>query len=459
MRPTHAFANLHRLIEIACRSPLAPAISSAFANLHRLIEFACRSPLAPASRTSSSLARTAGRTPHRQNECYSNIANPGSTSPTGKFGPCPLLNGSSGKVWRQSNGTFPADPNAVDMLEVDDLYDEALADFVRGAVAEKAAHPFLFYFASHHTHAPQFAGKALTATTRRGLFGDSLASLDRSVGRLLSLLAELRIANNTLVILSADNGGSLQWRDLGGVNGDFRCGKGTTFEGGHRVPSSVWWPGVVARGLVVEGMVSSLDWFPTLTALAGSDTDPADADSGPATASDTKVSDGFDLTSYLFEGGAARGDKSPRQEFFYYDTSGIRAPASTAGNAPLLMAARVGSYKAHWYTRGSHCNDDYPDAACYAPVRNHTGSASGSDGPLLFNVDTDPGEISPISATLKAAEYKQAMAAIEGAVQKHLRTWDVAPSEMAKGSSPDRFPCCNPGCSPAPHCCRCPTMS
>jgi hypothetical protein len=56
--------------------------------------------------------------PMTPNECYSNIRTPGSTTPSGPFGPCPLFNGSSGKVWRQSNGTYPADPAAVDMLEV-----------------------------------------------------------------------------------------------------------------------------------------------------------------------------------------------------------------------------------------------------------------------------------------------------------------------------------------------------
>ena len=56
--------------------------------------------------------------PMTPNECYSNIRTPGSTTPSGRFGPCPLFNGSSGKVWRQSNGTYPTDSAAVDMLEV-----------------------------------------------------------------------------------------------------------------------------------------------------------------------------------------------------------------------------------------------------------------------------------------------------------------------------------------------------
>jgi hypothetical protein len=94
----------------------------------------------------------------------------------------------------QSPGVYPTDPNAVDMVNVDQFYDDSVAGFVRGAAADKT--PFFFYFASHHTHAPQFAAcqttgdyqgddsnLASTCKTKRGLFGDSLALLDRSVAR------------------------------------------------------------------------------------------------------------------------------------------------------------------------------------------------------------------------------------------------------------------------------------
>ena len=57
----------------------------------------------------------------------------------------------------------------------------------------------------------------------------------------MNLTKELEIDENTLIIMSADNGGSLAWRELGGVNGDLRCGKGTTYEGGHRVPLIARW--------------------------------------------------------------------------------------------------------------------------------------------------------------------------------------------------------------------------
>lgn len=84
--------------------------------------------------------------------------------------------------------------------------------------------------------------------------------------------------------------GSLHWHELGGVNGAFRCGKGTTWEGGQRVPSMVRWPGVVPAGVAKTGLASSLDWFPTAMALAGVPREPTDA-----------VSDGY-VRSH-FQGG------------------------------------------------------------------------------------------------------------------------------------------------------------
>ena len=78
--------------------------------------------------------------------------------------------------------------------------------FIRNATAHKQK--WFFYFASHHTHVPQFAGVARQGYTLRGLQGDSLSLLDRSVGRLMDLLSTLGIDDNTLMIFSADNGGA-----------------------------------------------------------------------------------------------------------------------------------------------------------------------------------------------------------------------------------------------------------
>jgi arylsulfatase A-like enzyme len=88
------------------------------------------------------------------------------------------------------------------MLNIDEQYDAAAAGFIRRAHA--TATSFFFYFCSHHTHVPQFAGRGMDGYSPRGLMGDSLSMLDRSVGRLMNLTAELTIDESTLMIFSAD---------------------------------------------------------------------------------------------------------------------------------------------------------------------------------------------------------------------------------------------------------------
>ena len=113
-----------------------------------------------------------------------------------------------------------------------------------------APNPFFVYFASHHTHVPAFANAAFTNTSGRGWFGDHLRMLDWSVGEIMQALTDAGVADTTLTLFSADNGPSLVWENLGGNNGALRCGKGTTWEGGQRVPGIVHWPGEgIARNL------------------------------------------------------------------------------------------------------------------------------------------------------------------------------------------------------------------
>lgn len=137
------------------------------------------------------------------------------------FGPCPIFNGSTGVVTEQYD-LLSDPPHLYDMLGIDDKYDAAFEGFVRKA--HMASQPFFFYFCSHHTHAPQFAPDDFRGYSVRGLQGDSLGLIDRSAGRMMNLTKALDIDDSTLIVFSADNGGSLAWRELGGVNGDLRCG-------------------------------------------------------------------------------------------------------------------------------------------------------------------------------------------------------------------------------------------
>ena len=123
------------------------------------------------------------------------------------------------------------------------------------------------------------------------------------------LLHELRqrgLDESTIVIFTSDNGS----RAIdGGSNAPLRGAKGTTWEGGMRVPCIVRWPGHVAAGRVSDELTASIDLFPTLAALGGAEL-PAD-----------RTIDGVDLSDLLLDGGAT----SPRQVFWYYRMNDLEA--------------------------------------------------------------------------------------------------------------------------------------
>jgi len=134
------------------------------------------------------------------------------------WAPCPLYNGT--EIVQQ-----PAN-----LLTLSDQYGSAAADFVKSSAA--AGFPFFLFYASHHVHSPQYAGKVCTNSSRRGRVGDSLAQLDAEVGRVLDVVRSAGASANTLTIFSSDNGPSLRNRGRGGNAGLLRCGKGTTYEHG-----------------------------------------------------------------------------------------------------------------------------------------------------------------------------------------------------------------------------------
>ncbi len=104
--------------------------------------------------------------------------------------------------------------------------------------------------------------------TNYGLEEAGMAQMDDDIGDLLKHLDDIGVANNTIVIFTTDNGAEVfTWPD-GGMT-PFRATKGTVFEGGFRVPCIIRWPGRVQPGSVENGIVSGLDWFPTLVAAAG----------------------------------------------------------------------------------------------------------------------------------------------------------------------------------------------
>uniref|UniRef100_A0A452SMF2 N-acetylgalactosamine-6-sulfatase n=1 Tax=Ursus americanus TaxID=9643 RepID=A0A452SMF2_URSAM len=127
---------------------------------------------------------------------------------------------------------------------------EALDFMKRQQVAQR---PFFLYWAIDATHAPVYASRPFLGTSRRGRYGDAVREIDDSVGKILSLLRDLRITENTFVFFTSDNGAALiSAPKQGGSNGPFLCGKQTTFEGGMREPAIAWWPGRIPAGQGID---------------------------------------------------------------------------------------------------------------------------------------------------------------------------------------------------------------
>ncbi|KAM9177404.1 arylsulfatase A isoform 1-T2 [Dugong dugon] len=294
------------------------------------------------------------------------------------------------------------------------------------ADAKRQGRPFFLYYASHHTHYPQFSGKSFVGHSGRGPFGDSLMELDAAVGALMATIGDLGLLRETLVIFTADNGPETMRMSHGGCSGLLRCGKGTTYEGGVREPALAFWPGHITPGVTHE-LASSLDLLPTLAALAEAPLPNV-------------TLDGFDLSPVLLGTG-----KSPRQSIFFYPSY----PDEVHG----VFAVRSGKYKAHFFTQGSAHSDTTADPACHAstPLTAH-------EPPLLFDLSMDPGENYDLlgGVTVVTQEVLQALKELQLLKAHFDAEMTFSPSQMAQGEDPALQVCCQPGCKPRPDCCYCP---
>ncbi|KAK3085780.1 hypothetical protein FSP39_008613 [Pinctada imbricata] len=251
--------------------------------------------------------------------------------------------------------------------------------------------PFFLYWAVDATHDPLYASKPFLGTSRRGLYGDVVRELDYTIGKILSTLISMGVANNTLVFFSSDNGAATYSKEAGGSNGPFLCGKETTFEGGMREPSIAWWPGHIKPRQVSHQVGSLMDLYTTLAELAGVDI-PTD-----------RQIDGISLVNTLLT------NTEKERPLFYY-----------RGNQ--LMAVRIGPYKAHLWT-WTNSIEEFNKGVNFCPgeeipgVTTHN-QTDHSSQPLLFNINKDPGEKYPIRST--TAEYKQVIQNIMPVIKEHL---------------------------------------
>ncbi|MFM8904532.1 MAG: sulfatase, partial [Verrucomicrobiota bacterium] len=173
-----------------------------------------------------------------------------------------------------------------DQTQLTRRYAEEAAKFI----GESKDKPFFLYMPHTFPHTPLFASDRFKGRSPRGIYGDVLAELDWSVGEVLKALKDNGVADNTLVIFTSDNG-PWTWMgaETGGSAGLLRDGKGSTWEGGMRVPGIAWWPGRI-RPAVSDAVVTTMDLLPTVAKLAGAEL-PKD-----------RPYDGKDASPVLFEG-------------------------------------------------------------------------------------------------------------------------------------------------------------
>ncbi len=152
------------------------------------------------------------------------------------------------------------------METVDEEFLSATKRFIEKS--HKAKKPFFTWFNASRMHVWTRLSDKWKGKTGFGIYADGMAEHDDHVGQLLDQLDQLGITDNTIVIYSTDNGAETFTFPDGGMI-PFRGFKGTTWEGGFRVPAMVRWPGKIEKGRVVNDIFSHQDWVPTLMAAVG----------------------------------------------------------------------------------------------------------------------------------------------------------------------------------------------
>ena len=252
------------------------------------------------------------------------------------------------------------------METADDEFAAAAASFIRDKVGNEQ--PFFVWFNATHMHfrthvKPESKGQA---GRWQSDYHDTMIDHDALVGDLLGLVDELGIAEDTIVIYSTDNGPHMNsWPDAGMT--PFRGEKNTNWEGAYRVPAMVRWPERIDAGIVLNGIFSHNDWFPTFLAAAGVPDIAAQLEAGVDLGGETyRVHlDGHNQLPYL----TGDTDESPRKHFFYVNDDGDLTAVRFDNWKLVFLEQRTVGTLAVW-------------ADPFVPLRV----------PKMFNLRTDPYE-------------------------------------------------------------------
>ncbi len=250
---------------------------------------------------------------------FSNDMGPDARPAKGPFGPMPIM---------RNEEVIERGP---DQTQLTRRYTDETIQFI----TENKDGPFFVYLAHTMPHVPLHASDDFLGKSEFGLYGDVVEEIDWSTGRILRTLDDLGLAEETLVVFLSDNGPWLQKGAHGGLATPLREGKGTTWEGGHRVPAILRWPGKIPENVTSDALTTIMDLYPTIANLVGADLP------------DDRVIDGKDIWPLL----AGQTEESPHNAYYYY-------------RLRRFEAVRVGDWKLHLEGKRTDYNNvhfDYTD--------------------------------------------------------------------------------------------------
>jgi len=149
-------------------------------------------------------------------------------------------------------------------LEEQSFLTQELTEKTIKFIEKNKTNPFFVYLSHPQPHVPLYAGIDFVGSQQRGLYGDVIHEIDYGVGQIIKTLKINGLEDNTIIIYTSDNGPWLSYGEHSGSSGIYREGKGTNWEGGHRVPAIVKFPNAISSNTIINAPAMGIDWLPTI---------------------------------------------------------------------------------------------------------------------------------------------------------------------------------------------------